>query len=88
MATYLITHEVDDVNHWLASTRREEFFGPHGITARPFRDPAGSNRVGLLAEIGDLRLQNSRNLGGANIHGYALFRANLRESSFDFSEAS
>jgi hypothetical protein len=54
MATYLITHEVDDVDHWLASTRREDFFGPHGITARPFRDPAGSNRVGLLAEIPDM----------------------------------
>ena len=54
MATYLITHEVDDVNHWLASSRREEFFGPHGITARPFHDPAGSNRVGLLAEIPDM----------------------------------
>ena len=54
MATYVITHEVDDVEHWMASTRREEFFGPHGITARPFRDPAGSNRVALLAEIPDL----------------------------------
>lgn len=54
MATYVITHEVDDVEHWLASPRREEFFGPHGITVRLFRDPGGSNRVGLLAEIPDL----------------------------------
>lgn len=54
MATYLVTHEVDDVAHWLASARREEFFGPHGITARAFHDPAGSNRVGLVVEIPDL----------------------------------
>jgi hypothetical protein len=50
MPTLLVFHEVDDVDHWLASTRREEFFGPLGITARAFRDPEGSNRVGLLVE--------------------------------------
>jgi hypothetical protein len=54
MATYLITHEVDDVEHWLSSGKREEFFGPHGITTRTFQDPNGSNRVGLVAEIPDL----------------------------------
>lgn len=54
MPTLLIFHEVDDVDHWLASPRREEFFGPLGITARTFRDPAGSNRVGLIAEVSDV----------------------------------
>lgn len=54
MATLLVFHEVDDVDHWLASTKREEFFGPLGMTARTFRDPAGSNRVGLVAEIPDM----------------------------------
>jgi len=54
MATYLITHEVDDVDHWFSSSKREEAFGPLGITVRPFRDPAGSNKVGLIAEIPDL----------------------------------
>jgi hypothetical protein len=54
MATHLIFHEVDDVEHWLRSPRREEVFGPMGITARPFRDPQGSNRVGLIAEIPDM----------------------------------
>ena len=54
MPTLLIVHEVDDVDHWLASSRREEFFGPLGMTARAFRDPAGSNRVGLIAEIPDM----------------------------------
>ena len=54
MATLLVFHEVDDVDHWLASTRREEFFGPLGMSARAFRDPLGSNRVGLIAEVPDM----------------------------------
>ena len=48
MATLLVFHEVDDVDHWLASPKREEFFGPMGITARTFRDPGNSNRVGVI----------------------------------------
>jgi hypothetical protein len=51
MRTILITHEVDDVDHWLASPKREEFFGPLGMTARTFVDPDHSNRVGLIAEV-------------------------------------
>jgi hypothetical protein len=54
MATYLITHEVDDVDHWWSSPKRAEVFDPLGITLRTFRDPAGSNKVGLIAEIPDL----------------------------------
>jgi hypothetical protein len=54
MATYLITHEVDDVEHWWNSPKRAEAFGSLGIAVRTFRDPAGSNKVGLLAEIPDL----------------------------------
>jgi hypothetical protein len=54
MATYLVFHEVDNVDHWLSSPRREELFGPLGITMRPFRDPQGSKRVGLIGEIPDI----------------------------------
>ena len=54
MATYLVFHEVDDVERWLSSPKREEVFGPMGITARTFHDPEGSNRVGLVVEIPDL----------------------------------
>jgi hypothetical protein len=54
VATYLVFHEVDDVEHWLSSPKREEVFGPMGITARTFRDPEGSKRVGLVVEIPDL----------------------------------
>ena len=54
LATYLAFHEVDDVQHWLSSPKREEIFGPMGVTARTFHDPEGSNRVGLILEIPDL----------------------------------
>jgi len=51
MKTLMIFHEVDDVDHWLKSPRRQEFFGPLGMTARPFVESADSHRVGLLAEV-------------------------------------
>jgi hypothetical protein len=54
METLIVFHEVDDVDHWLASPKREEFFGPLGMTARTFRDPEGSNRVGLIVEVPDI----------------------------------
>ena len=54
MATHIAFHEVDDVDHWLSSSKRAELFAPLGITMRAFRDPAGSNRVGLIAEIPDM----------------------------------
>jgi hypothetical protein len=54
METLLVFHEVEDVDHWLASPKREELFGPLGMTARTFRDPSGSNRVGLIVEVPDV----------------------------------
>ena len=54
MPTLMLFHEVDDVGHWLASPRREEFFGPMGMTARTFIDPEKTNRVGLIVEVPDM----------------------------------
>ena len=54
MTTLVIVHEVDDVEHWRTSTKREEYFGPLGITARTFVDPDKSNRVGLIVECASL----------------------------------
>jgi hypothetical protein len=54
MSTVLIFHEVDDVDHWVKSPKREEIFGPLGVTARTFIDPENTNRVGLIAEIPDM----------------------------------
>ena len=50
----MITHDVDDVAHWLASPIREEFFGPLGITARTFVDAERSNHVGLVVDVPDM----------------------------------
>ena len=54
MVTLMVFHEVDDVEHWLASPKREELFGPLGINVRTFRDPQGSNRIGLIVETPNL----------------------------------
>jgi hypothetical protein len=54
MTTLHISHEVDDVEHWLQSPRRAQVFGPLGITARTFVDPAKTNRVGLIVEVPDV----------------------------------
>ena len=53
MTTMMVFHEVNDVGHWLASPKREEFFGPMGMTARTFIDPENPNRVGLIVEAPD-----------------------------------
>jgi len=54
MPTLLAFHDVDDVDHWLSSPKREEIFGPLGITVRTFVVGEGSKQVGLIAEIPDL----------------------------------
>jgi len=54
MPTLMVVHEVEDVDRWLASPRREEFFAPLGITTRTFVDSVGSNRVGLIVEVPSL----------------------------------
>jgi hypothetical protein len=54
MPTLIGFLEVDDVDHWLASPKRAEAFGPLGITIRTFRDPEGSNRLGLIADVPDM----------------------------------
>ncbi len=55
MPLVIAYHDVDDVQHWLTSPKREEVFGPLGVTGiRTFVDPQGSNRVGLLMDIPDM----------------------------------
>jgi hypothetical protein len=52
----MIFHEVDDVDHWLASPKRREVFGPLGISTRTFVDPEQPNRVGLIVEAASMEL--------------------------------
>lgn len=54
MAEIIAFLEVDDVDRWLRSPRRQELFGPMGITGELFTDPANSNRVGLIANVPDM----------------------------------
>src|ERR1035441_4070675 len=54
MPTLLGFHEVDDVDHWLSSPKREEVFGPLGITVRTLRAPEGWNRGGLVVDVPDM----------------------------------
>ena len=50
MTTVIVVHEVDNVEHWLGSSKRAEFFGAFGMTVRTFIDPGGGNRVGVVIE--------------------------------------
>ena len=55
MPTVMAYHDVKDKDHWLASPKREEFFGPLGVTnIRTFVDPDNPTRVGLVMDVPDL----------------------------------
>jgi hypothetical protein len=55
MPTVIGYHDVKDTDHWLASPKREEFFGPLGVTnIRTFVDPQNRTRVAVLMDIADL----------------------------------
>jgi len=55
MPTVFGYHDVKDTEHWLASPKREQFFGPLGVTnIRTFVDPEQPTRVGVLMDVRDL----------------------------------
>ena len=55
MPTVFTHHDVKDTDSWLASPRREEFFGPLGVTnIRTFVDPENPTRVGVLMDVADM----------------------------------
>jgi hypothetical protein len=48
-------HEVNDTQHWLASPKREEVFGPLGVTnIRTFVDQENPTRVAVLMDVADM----------------------------------
>jgi hypothetical protein len=48
-------HDVKDADHWLASPKREEFFGTLGVTnIRTFVDPENRTRVGVMMDVPDM----------------------------------
>lgn len=55
MPTVIGHHDVKDTEHWLASPKREEFFGPLGVTnIRTFVDPQNPTQVALLMDVPDM----------------------------------
>ena len=55
MPTVIGYHDVKDKDHWLASNKRQEFFGPLGITnIRTFVDPTNDTRVAILMDVPDM----------------------------------
>jgi len=55
MPTIIGHHDVTDTDHWLASPKREEFFGPLGVTnIRTFVDPTNRSRVAVLMDVPDM----------------------------------
>ena len=44
-----------DKDHWLASPKREQFFGPLGVTnIRTFVDSTNPTRVAVLMDVADM----------------------------------
>ena len=55
MPTVVAYHHVTDTDHWLASPKREEVFGPLGVTnIRTFVDPQDRTRVAVLMDVADM----------------------------------
>ena len=55
MPTIIGHHDVKDKDHWLASPRREEFFGPLGVTnIRTFVNPQNPTQVAVLMDVADM----------------------------------
>lgn len=56
MPTVIAHHDISKgKEHWLNSTKREELFGPLGITTiRTFVNPQNPNHVAVLLEVPDM----------------------------------
>jgi hypothetical protein len=55
MPTVIGHHDVTDTEHWLASPKREEVFGPLGVTnIRTFVSPDNPKKVAVLMDIADM----------------------------------
>jgi hypothetical protein len=55
MPTVIAYHDVEDTQHWLASPKRAEFFGPLGVSnIRTFVDPQNPKRVAVLMDVPDM----------------------------------
>jgi len=55
MPTIIGYHDVKDKDHWLSSPKREEVFGPLGVTnIRTFVNPEDPTKVAVLMDVADM----------------------------------
>jgi hypothetical protein len=55
MPTVVATHDVKDADHWLSSPKRQEFFGPLGVTdIRTFVNPTDRSHVSISMDVPDM----------------------------------
>jgi hypothetical protein len=54
MASVIVDDEINGSTHWLSSPKRQEIFGPLGITARSFLHPQNSHRAAVLLVVPDM----------------------------------
>ena len=55
MPTVIGHHDVKDTDHWLASPKREEVFGPLGVTnIRTFVNPQNRTQVAVPMDVADM----------------------------------
>jgi hypothetical protein len=55
MPTVIAHHDVTDTDHWLTSPRREEVFGPLGVTnIRTFVSPDDPTKVAVMFDVPDM----------------------------------
>jgi hypothetical protein len=55
MPTVIAHHDVKDKDHWLASPKREEVFGPLGVTnIRTFLNPQNPSQVAVMMDVADM----------------------------------
>lgn len=55
MPTVIGHHDVKDKDHWLASPKREEIFGPLRVTnIRTFVNPQNPTQVAVLMDVPDM----------------------------------
>ena len=55
MPTIIVTHDVGDTDHWLASPVREQALSALGVSdIRTFVNSQDRTKVGIVAEVADL----------------------------------
>ncbi len=59
MATVVAFHEIEDSERWLASPKRDEVFGPLGISFQTFLDPENPTRAALVLDVPDMDAFNA-----------------------------